>query len=150
MGRAIIQPMYPYLRYASDKKPEIIALIREMVECESPSDSPRDVDRFVDLMIERTKDIASAQTIVSDGFGKHLRLEFDLPGRKKSGQILGMGHSDTVWPLGTLRSMPFRAADGRLWGPGVLDMKSGMAFFIHAARALRDLNVEVKRKIVMF
>lgn len=142
--------MHPYLRYANEKQPEIVALIREMVECESPSDSPRDVNRLVDLMIERTKDIASAKTMDGNGFGKHLRLEFELPGRKKSGQILGVGHSDTVWPLGTLKSMPFRETDGRLWGPGVLDMKSGMAFFIHAARALRDLDVEVKRKLVMF
>jgi len=142
--------MHPYLRYATDKQPEIAGLIREMVECESPSDSPRDVNRFVDLMIERTRDIASAKTIASDGFGKHLRLEFDLPGRKKKGQILGVGHSDTVWPLGTLKGMPFREADGRLWGPGVLDMKSGMAFFLYAARALRELDVEVKRRVVMF
>src|ERR1700728_2881935 len=142
--------MHPYFAYATDKQPEIVALIREMVECESPSDSPRDVNRLVDLMIERTKDIASAKTIDGNGFGKHLWLEFELPGRKKRGQILGVGHSDTVWPLGTLKSMPFREADGRLWGPGVLDMKSGMAFFLYAARALRELDVEVKRKVVMF
>ena len=142
--------MHPYLRYATEKQTEITGLIREMVECESPSDSPRDVNRFVDLMIERTRDIAVAKTFASEGFGKHVRLEFDLPGRKKKGQVLGVGHSDTVWPLGTLRSMPFREGDGRLWGPGVLDMKSGMAFFLYAARALRDLDVEVKRKVVMF
>jgi glutamate carboxypeptidase len=142
--------MHPYRRYATEKKREIIGLIREMVECESPSDSPAHVNRMVDLMIERTKDIARAKTIAADGFGKHLRLEFDLPGRKKTGQILAMGHSDTVWPLGTLKSMPCREGEGRLWGPGVLDMKSGMAFFIHAARAIRDLDVEVRRNIVMF
>src|ERR1700761_8472868 len=142
--------MHPYLRYATEKQTEITGLIREMVECESPSDSPRDVNRFVDLTIERTRDIAVAKTFASEGFGKHVRLEFDLPGRKKKGQVLGVGHSDTVWPLGTLKSMPFREGDGRLWGPGVLDMKSGMAFFLYAARALRDLDVEVKRKVVMF
>jgi glutamate carboxypeptidase len=142
--------MHAYLRYAVEKQPEIAGLIREMVECESPSDSPRDVDRFVDLMIERTRDIAHAETIPGNGFGKHLRLEFDLPGREKSGQILGVGHSDTVWPLGTLKTMPFREGDGRLWGPGVLDMKSGMAFFLYAARALRELDVPAKRKVVLF
>lgn len=142
--------MHPYLRYAIERRSDIVGLIREMVECESPSDSPRDVNRFVDLMVERTKDIATAKTISCNGFGKHLRLEFDLPGRNKSGQILAIGHSDTIWPLGTLKSMPYQESEGRLWGPGVLDMKSGMAFFIHAARALRDLDVEVKRKVVMF
>ncbi|MBV9759940.1 MAG: M20 family metallopeptidase [Acidobacteriaceae bacterium] len=142
--------MHPYLSYATATQPKIVGLIRDMVECESPSDSPRDVNRLVDLMIEHTRDIAKAKTIAPDGFGKHLRLEFDLPGQKKKGQLLGVGHSDTVWPLGTLRSMPYREAEGRLWGPGVLDMKSGMAFFIYAARALRELDIEVKRKIVMF
>src|ERR1700685_2478846 len=142
--------MHPYLRYATEKQTEIAELIKEMVECESPSDSPGDVNRFVDLMMDRTTDIASAKTIASNGFGKHLRLEFNLPGREKKGQVLGVGHSDTVWPLGTLKSMPFREADGRLWGPGVLDMKSGMAFFLYAVRALRELDAEVKRNIVMF
>jgi glutamate carboxypeptidase len=141
--------MHPYLRYASDIQNEIAGLIREMVECESPSDAPGEVNRFVDLMIERTRDMAEAQTIDAEGFGKHLRLEFALPGKKKKGQILGVGHSDTVWPLGTLEEMPFREEAGRLWGPGVLDMKSGMAFFLYAVRALRELDVEVKRNIAM-
>jgi len=142
--------MHPYLRYAAANQPAITTLIRQMVECESPSDSPRHVNRFVDLMIEHSRDIAAAKTIPSDGFGNHLRLEFNLPGPKKNGQILGIGHSDTVWPLGTLKSMPYREADGRLWGPGVLDMKSGMAFFLYAARALRELDVPVQRNIVLF
>jgi glutamate carboxypeptidase len=142
--------MHPYLRYATEKQRDIVSLIREMVECESPSDSPAEVNRFVDLVVERTRDIAQAKTIESDGFGKHLRLEFNLGGRKKKRQLLGVGHSDTVWPSGTLKSMPYREMDGRLWGPGVLDMKSGLAFFIFAVRALRDLDVGVRREIVLW
>lgn len=141
--------MAPFLRYATEKQADIIAFIRELVECESPSDSPEAVNRFVDLLIERTKHIASFKTIKSKGYGKHLRLEFKLPGRKKHGQILGLGHSDTVWPLGALSAMPFRQANGRLWGPGVLDMKSGLAFFIYAVQALRDLDIPVLRKVVL-
>jgi glutamate carboxypeptidase len=45
--------------------------------------------------------------------------------------------------------MPFREADGRLWGPGVLDMKAGLAFFIFAMRALRDLDIAVARDVVL-
>jgi glutamate carboxypeptidase len=74
---------------------------------------------------------------------------FELPGKKKEGQILALGHSDTVWPLGTLASMPFRRKHGRLWGPGVLDMKAGIAMFLYARRILRDLDVPVARKVVM-
>ena len=142
-------PMHAFIRYASKKQAEITRLIKELAECESPSNSPLDVNRFVDLIVEKTKDIAGAETIESEGFGNHLRLEFDLPGRKKKGQILGLGHSDTVWPLGTLSTMPVRERDGRLWGPGVLDMKAGLAFFIYAVRTLRDLNVALGRKVVL-
>ena len=89
------------------------------------------------------------KTFPGGKFGKHLVCEFALPGKRKSGQILALGHSDTVWPMGTLRSMPFRQADGRLWGPGVLDMKAGIAFFIFAVRALRELEIPVPSKVLL-
>src|SRR6185369_3562057 len=57
--------------------------------------------------------------------------------------------SDTVYPLGTLAKMPFRVAEGRLWGPGVLDMKGGIAFFVYAMRVLRELDIPVKRKVLL-
>ena len=141
--------MTPFLRYATEKQAEIGALLGELVECESPSDTPDAVNRFVDLLVERARGLATAQTFAAAGYGKHLRLEFDLPGSGKQGQILALGHSDTVWPLGTLDSMPFRQADGRFWGPGVLDMKAGLAFFLYAARALRDLDIPAARKVVL-
>ena len=78
-----------------------------------------------------------------------MRCEFQLPGSRKQGQILALGHSDTVWPLGTLKTMPFRQARGRLWGPGVLDMKAGLVFFAFAMRILRELDVPVRRKVVL-
>ena len=139
---------------------QVVATIREFVECESPSDNPASVNRFVDLLAETVKDIARVKTYKGGAArGKHFRCEFLLPGQKsgvgrksgigKSGQILALGHSDTVWPLGTLRSMPFRQAQGRLWGPGVFDMKAGLVFFIFAMRALRERDVRVARKVVL-
>ncbi len=141
--------MHPYIRFATDKRPEMVLALKQMVECESPSDSPADVNRFVDLLVERTKDIASAKVVKTKGAGNHLRLEFKLPGRRKTGSILGLGHSDTVWPSGTLKSMPFRQAAGRLWGPGVLDMKSGLVLFEYAIRSLRESDVPVNRKVFL-
>lgn len=141
--------MDSYLRYARQHQKDIIALIREFVECESPSDHPAGVNRFVGLLSERVRDIAKVKTFDGGSFGKHLRVEFTLPGQKKEGQILALGHSDTVWTLGALRSMPFREQKGRLWGPGVLDMKAGLAFFIFAMRALRQMDVPVSKKVVM-
>jgi glutamate carboxypeptidase len=129
---------------------DVTATIRQFVECESPSDDPASVNRFVDLLAETVKDIARLRTYSGGkSHGKHLRCEFLLPGGRKAGQILALGHSDTVWPLSTLRSMPFRHSEGRLWGPGVFDMKGGLAFFIFAMRALREREIPVTRKVVL-
>jgi len=115
------------------------------VECESPSDDPAALGRFVELVSDTVAPIAAVKKFP----GHHLVCEMKLPGRKKSGQILALGHSDTVWPVGTLRTMPFRASEGRLWGPGVLDMKAGIAFFLFAARALRELEIPVPGNVLL-
>ena len=120
------------LSYARTRQAEMVAQLRQFVECESPSDDPAAVNRFVELVSDAVTPYGRVKT-----FGRHLVCEVELPGRKKSGQVMALGHLDTVWPVGTLRTMPFRQGDGRLWGPGVLDMKAGIAFFIFAARALR-------------
>ena len=105
--------MDPVLAYASSKQQEIIGFLREMVECESPSDEPAAVAKFTDLFETRVADIAKIRRIKAKNFGPHLQCEFKLPGRRKDGQVLVLGHSDTVYPLGTLPRMPFRVADGR-------------------------------------
>lgn len=137
------------LSYARSKQAEIVGLIRELVECESPSTQPEAVNRFVELVADRVSSFARARRFPGGRFGQHLQCEFLLPGKDKEGQVLALGHSDTVWPLGTLRQMPFREADGKLWGPGVLDMKAGIAFFLFAVQALRDLDLPIRRHVVL-
>lgn len=127
----------------------ITAFLRRLVECESPSDDAAAINRFVELFADSVSDIASCKTFGGGGgSGRHLLCEFKVPGpKRKSGRILGLGHSDTVWPMGTLAAMPWREENGRLWGPGVLDMKSGLAFFAFAVRALRELDIPVRGKV---
>ncbi len=149
MEAAIITAVDSVLSHIRAHQPEIISLIREMVEAESPSDNPAAVNRFVSLVADTVAPFARPKIHRAHGFGNHLTCEFRLPGRPAGGQILALGHSDTVWPLGTLRSMPFRRRGGRLWGPGVLDMKAGIAFFVYAMRALRELEIPVARKVVL-
>jgi glutamate carboxypeptidase len=139
-----------FLRSARVKQKEIIACIQALVESESPSDNPSCIDEFVKLFRGMVSDIARVRTYP----GAHVRCEFQLPGlsergSKKQGQILALGHSDTVWPVGTLKRMPFRQSRGRLWGPGVLDMKAGLVFFVFAMRILRELDVPVRRRVVL-
>ncbi|HEX4596071.1 MAG TPA: M20 family metallopeptidase [Bryobacteraceae bacterium] len=143
--------MHPFLAFARAKQSAIIALIREMVECESPSDHPPSVNRFVDLLESKLAGVGRVRIFPGGRFGRHMRCEFQLSGasKRRDGGILALAHSDTVWPLGTLAQMPFRDQKGRLWGPGVLDMKSGIAFFLFAVQALRELDIAVARKVVL-
>lgn len=123
----------------------MIACIRELVECESPTGDAPGINRFVELFSRQARDIGRVRTYP----GGHMRCEFLLPGSRKQGQILALGHSDTVWPTGTLKAMPFKQSRGRLWGPGVLDMKAGLVFFLFAMRLLRELDVKVGRRVIL-
>jgi glutamate carboxypeptidase len=137
------------LSYARAQQAKMTSLIRRFVECESPSDTPAAVTRFVELVADTIAPYAKVKTLAGGRFGRMLVAEMKLPGRKKSGQVLALGHSDTVWPIGTLKSMPFREAGGRLWGPGVLDMKAGIAFFLYAVQGMRELEIEAPSKVVL-
>src|SRR5260370_13638079 len=141
--------MHPFLAYARSKQFSIIALIREFVECESPSDDRASVDRFVHLLVSKLDNFTKVRTPSGGRFGHHMNCEFSFGRKPRDGDILVLAHSDTVWPLGTLAHMPFRRKNGRLWGPGVLDMKSGIPFFLFAIRALRELDVPVTRRVVL-
>ncbi len=72
-------------------------------------------------------------------FGDVLELHFG-PSRAKQKPVLLLGHLDTVWPIGTLEKMPWREADGRYWGPGVLDMKAGVVMALAALSTLREMK----------
>jgi glutamate carboxypeptidase len=138
-----------FLRQAIDRQQETIALIGSLVACESPSNDAAATNRLAELLIEATRGLAKARVIKNKLYGNHLRLEFTVRAPRKAPQILALGHSDTVWEHGTLKTMPFRRDAERLWGPGVLDMKAGIAFFITAMRLLRELDVALPNRIVM-
>jgi len=129
------------------KQKEMITFLRDLVECESPSNDPAAIQRFCDLFSSRISDIADCRFISGGKFGPHLQCDFRVPGIKKKGQILALGHSDTVYSMGTLTKMPFRSSKGRLMGPGVLDMKAGLVFFVSAMRVLRDLDIPIARNV---
>jgi glutamate carboxypeptidase len=115
--------------------------IRHLVEIESPSDDKAAVDRCVDAVAEMTTGIGGrVRRHRQRGFGDvlELRFGFSAKGAGERAPLMLLGHLDTVWPLGTLTDMPFRIAKGRAWGPGVLDMKAGVAMGLTALSALRE------------
>jgi glutamate carboxypeptidase len=142
--------MDPLLAYAQDQQPQLVSFLRELVECESPSDDASAAARFADLFASRISDIAKVKPVKGGKYGPHLVCEFQLPGPKRhDGQLMALGHADTVWPLGTLAKMPWREQDGKLSGPGVFDMKAGLAFFVFAMRGLRALEIPVRRRVIL-
>ena len=146
--------MNPLQAWIEERREELVAFLRELVECESPSDDPAAINRFQELLASRLEGLARARFCPSAdrGGARNLLLEFDLPGprRKRPRRILAIGHADTVWRLGTLLEMPFRRAEGRLWGPGVLDMKGGLVLFVYAMKALQALDLPVGRKVALW
>jgi glutamate carboxypeptidase len=141
------------LARAQTEQPALESLLEEFVKCESPSDNAAAVTRFMELVADRSAGLATAKTFPSGSFGRNLLLTFNLPGprRKQGGRILAVGHGDTVWPVGTLAGpMPWRKEGGRLHGPGVLDMKGGVAFFLTAMRLLRELDIPVTRPVALW
>lgn len=137
------------LAWIQAKQSDLLVFLKKMVELETPSRDEAAIARFADLIEAETRDIAKVKRIGAKGFGPHLILEFDLPGGRKRGQILGVAHSDTVHPAGTLAKFPFAVANGRVRGPGALDIKGGIALFIFAARALKALNIPVNKKLLL-
>jgi glutamate carboxypeptidase len=83
------------------------------------------------------------------GFGDVLESHFGPKSKTgAAGRILLLGHLDTVWPVGTLKTMPCRVADERLWGPGAFDMKAGVAMALTAIEMLGEAG-QLDREIVL-
>ncbi len=116
--------------------------LRELVEVESPSEDKAAVDRAGELVTGWASELGGkVKRHRQRGFGDVLELRFG-PTRSKAGRVLLLGHLDTVWPMGTLKSMPWRESDGKLFGPGVLDMKAGVAMALEAVAAVQSLGQE--------
>jgi len=114
---------------------------------ESPSDSKAGVDACCVHVVERVRSLeGKAKLHRQRSFGNVLEARFGP--KSKSGRILLLGHLDTVWPLGTLKAIPCRIADGRLWGPGTLDMKAGIAMALTAIEMLCEAAA-LDREIVL-
>jgi glutamate carboxypeptidase len=108
--------------------------IEGLVRLESPTLDRAAVDRCGASLARRLTDIGGRVREVASGTaGRHLVADFDGEGPR----VLLLGHFDTVWPIGQLAAMPLVEREGKLFGPGVFDMKAGIAIGMLAIRALR-------------
>lgn len=138
------------LAYFADRQDAIVAMIRELVEIESPSDNKSAVDRLAEVIAEKFSRLGGEIRFHRTKLrGDHLQVNF---AGKSAKPVLLLGHYDTVYPLGTLAKMPCRVELNKLTGPGVLDMKSGIALIFHALAALQDWHKdgELLRPVTVF
>ena len=138
--------MKPHLDYCLAHHEWLLELIESLVAIESPSDDPAAVNRCGAELAARLESIGGKITrIESPTAGDHLRAAFGSGSRR----ILLLGHFDTVWPVGQLQQMPLRRDAGRLYGPGVFDMKAGIGLATLATRALLDRGLLADCQVVM-
>ena len=123
------------LRLTSEQTSTMFDLTRQMTLIESPTSDKASNDRLISFVNEKFESLGGTVEINSQSdFGDHLVAHW--PGAGKPGLVIG--HVDTVWPLGTLKNMRYREEDGNIYGPGVLDMKAGIAATIAALDLLRE------------
>jgi len=135
-----------FLRYCSDQRDWLIEFIEALVAIESPSDDPAAVNHCGAELASRLAALGGAvMRVPAAGAGDHLRVSFGSGPR----QILMLGHFDTVWPIGQLDSMPLKREAGKLYGPGVFDMKAGIGLATLATRAVVDAGGLSNCQVVM-
>src|SRR5271170_7687861 len=129
-------------RHVEKQEAWIRSKLEKLVKQESPSEDRQAVNAAMALTASWAHELgARVKRHKQTQFGDVLEFRFTRF-RTKQKPVLLLGHLDTVWPLGTLAQMPWRVAEGRYWGPGVLDMKAGVIMALAALTTLRELKVE--------
>ena len=117
------------------------SLLKQLVEAESPSTDKAAVDRIGMIIADEARRLgAEVQTVPIKEAGDQIIARF-APSKaeeENTSGILLLCHRDTVFPLGTLEKMPFREADDKIFGPGVLDMKAGIVISLAAIEKLQN------------
>ncbi|HEV3039813.1 MAG TPA: M20 family metallopeptidase [Candidatus Angelobacter sp.] len=136
------------LQFTIQSQPEMLQALQYLVEIESPSDDKTAVNKMGAHLGREFESLGGRITFhQTQDFGNHLQMEF--AGRAGQKPVMLLGHFDTVWPLGTLANLPFRVADGRAYGPGILDMKAGIVMSLYAMGALRELSAREHRPVTI-
>ncbi len=126
--------------------------LRRAVEIESPTRSKAHVDRLAIFFAREFRKSHGKVRVLPDRAGRAgsaVVAEF-WGGFGPRKPVLLIGHLDTVWDVGTLARMPFRVRGGKAYGPGILDMKSGLVVGLWAVRALRALEISPSRPVRFF
>jgi glutamate carboxypeptidase len=129
---------------------DMVGFLMEFATMETPTTVPASQDQGLSFMSTALEELGFRTRRLSGRVSGGQLLA--VPRRRVHGAPLQLllGHSDTVWPLGTLELMPVVREGGRIRGPGVFDMKGGLTLVVFALRALRELGLEPPLTPVVF
>jgi glutamate carboxypeptidase len=142
---------YPkeFLRLLKLRLPEMLSTLQRLVLAESPSFEKEPADRCCDILAaEWHKRGARVERIAQKIRGDQLRVTWWPQKSRPAGQILVLGHYDTVYSSGDLAKMPFRVSGGKAYGPGIFDMKAGLTQALFALDALKQTKVPLRNRLV--
>lgn len=138
--------MDKYYKYFEENEKLLLSHLEEFVMMETPSDNKQLNDKAADWLKNEFIKMTSgkAKIISSDDYGNHVIGEYG----NEDDQILILAHYDTVWKKGTTLNRPYTVDHDKAFGPGIFDMKSGLLLAIYAIKAIKDLNVNLTKKVV--
>jgi glutamate carboxypeptidase len=125
-----------------------LGFLERLVNQDSGTYDQADVLKVGDLLAGACTDLGfDVRRIAQKELGDHILATRTRAGSDKA--LLCIGHMDTVFPSGTVASRPFRIDGDRATGPGVLDMKGGLAVLLFAIRSLAATDSEALRRLTL-
>ena len=130
------------LNYLHGEQDSMSALLQDLVMMETPSTDPASQLQIRQRLKSEFEQIGfRTRLIPGRSTGGHVFASPRRRARRQPSQLM-LGHCDTVWPVGTLETMPLVREGDMLRGPGVYDMKAGLVEMIYALRAIEALGLE--------
>jgi glutamate carboxypeptidase len=138
--------------YFKSRQGEMVSLLKDLVQRESPTSDKKAVDACSSYLAEKFKKIGAKITrFPQKKIGDFHLIEFPAkPDKRREGQILVLTHIDTVWPVGKIHHMPFYVAGDKVFGPGALDMKAGLVLAFYSLKTMNELNIRPSKNIAVF
>ncbi|HYG11818.1 MAG TPA: M20/M25/M40 family metallo-hydrolase, partial [Pyrinomonadaceae bacterium] len=139
--------------YFAGRESELLSFMRALVEIESPSGDLEGNVAIVSLLAEAARGLGveTEVTLKSDAvYGSHLLIRaFGDRNYGDAPTTLILGHTDTVHPRGSIESRPWREEDGRIYAPGIFDMKANCALALESLRACATLDLRPASPVVI-
>lgn len=136
------------LRILKPQLSDMLRVLRRFVTSESPSLEKTAADRCCSIIAkEWRRRGVRVERIPQKHRGDHLRITLASDKSRPAGQLLVLGHYDTVYSTGTLKEMPFRVSSGKAYGPGIFDMKTGIVQALFALQALQRAALPLQKQI---